>query len=250
MSPDQPDRTGVLPRPQPPRTLAERLVGLADTMGVEPWKMAVGAVAAVVVFVVAMALSRPPAGGAGDVALPRAEQAGGASGASGGSGGGVEADGSSSTSGEVVVHVAGAVAKPGIYRVKGGARVADVIDAAGGASPDADLDRVNLAAPVADGTQVYVVRKGEASPGGAAGAGGGSGGQAGGGQGGREDGVVNINTATVDELDSLPGVGPATAQAIVDYRTEHGRFRSVDALLEVRGIGEAKLAALRKRVRV
>lgn len=138
---------------------------------------------------------------------------------------------------EVVAHAAGAVVRPGIYRVPDGARVADLIDAAGGPTPDADLDRLNLAAGVRDGEQVYVPRVGEpgaAAPGSAA----------------AGDGVVDINTATAEELDTLPGVGPATARAILDWREQHGPFTSVDQLLEVRGIGEAKLAAIRDQVRV
>lgn len=138
------------------------------------------------------------------------------------------------------VHAAGAVARPGVYRVSPGGRVADVVDAAGGPGPDADLDQVNLAARVADGERVYVPRAGEAPP---AGAGAGA-------PGGASAGPVDLNTATLDQLDALPGVGPATAQAILDHRSERGRFASVDELLEVRGIGDARLAALRSRVRV
>lgn len=143
------------------------------------------------------------------------------------------------------VHAAGAVARPGVYRVRPNGRVSDLLDAAGGPAPDADLDQVNLAAKVADGERVYVPRRGESPP---PPAGSSIGGAAGG--AGASAGPVNLNTATLEQLDSLPGVGPATAQAILDYRTTQGRFRSVDELLEVRGIGEAKLAALRSKVRV
>lgn len=139
------------------------------------------------------------------------------------------------------VHAAGAVARPGVYRVRPGGRVSDVVDAAGGPAPEADLDQVNLAAKVIDGERVYVPKRGEAPPPGTGGADGGSGPGA---------GPVDLNTATADQLDALPGVGPAIAQAVVDHRAEHGRFRSVEDLLEVRGIGEAKLAALRSRVKV
>ena len=141
---------------------------------------------------------------------------------------------------DVYVHVAGAVARPGVYRVRPGGRVTDVVDAAGGPAPDADLDQVNLAARVADGERVHLPRRGEPPPPTAAGPG-----AAGGG-----GGPVDLNTATLEQLDALPGVGPSTAQAILDHRTEHGRFTSVDQLLDVRGIGDAKLAALRSRVRV
>jgi competence protein ComEA len=138
---------------------------------------------------------------------------------------------------EMVVHAAGAVMRPGVYRVADGARVADLIDAAGGPTPDADLDRLNLAAGVRDGEQIYVPRIGEpgtAAPGSAA----------------ADDGIVDLNTATSVELESLPGIGPATARAILDWREQHGPFTSVDQLLEVRGIGDAKLAAIRDQVRV
>jgi competence protein ComEA len=138
------------------------------------------------------------------------------------------------------VHAAGAVARPGVYRVRPGGRVVDVVDAAGGPGADADLDQVNLAARVTDGERVYVPKRGEAPP---TGAGSGPGGRA-------ASGPVDLNTATLEQLDSLPGVGPATAQAILDHRAEHGRFAAVDELLEVRGIGDAKLAAIRSRVKV
>lgn len=140
---------------------------------------------------------------------------------------------------DAYVHVAGGVARPGVYRVRPGGRVADVVDAAGGPGPDADLDQVNLAARVADGERIYVPRRGEAPP--PAGAAGGPGVAA---------GPLDLNTATLEQLDGLPGVGPATAQAILDHRAEHGRFTQVHDLLEVRGIGDAKLAALRSKVKV
>ena len=141
-------------------------------------------------------------------------------------------------------HAAGAVTRPGLYRVPPGARVSDLLDAAGGPAADADIDQLNLAAPVADGERVYVPRKGEAPPAATAGNGGAATATA------TPTGPVNLNTATLEQLDALPGVGPATAQAILDYRAQHGRFRSVEELLEVRGIGDAKLADLRPRVRV
>lgn len=140
----------------------------------------------------------------------------------------------------VVAHVAGAVVRPGLYRLGGAPRVADALDAAGGPAPDADLDAVNLAATVADGERVYVPRKGEVPPpltGGVASV-------------ARPSGPLDLNTATAEELEALPGIGPATASAILAYRQEHGRFRTVDELLEVRGIGEARLAELRSMVRV
>jgi len=145
----------------------------------------------------------------------------------------------------VVVHVAGAVASPGVHRLPPGARVVDAVDASGGLLPDADPAAVNLAAPLVDGAQVYVPRQGERAP--PAPGGTGSGGDPG---AGGDAGPVDLNTADEALLDTLPGVGPATAAAIVDHRERHGPFTSVDGLLDVRGIGEAKLAALRDLVRV
>ena len=157
-------------------------------------------------------------------------------------GGAAEAAPSGMATGPVVVHVAGAVASPGLYRLGGDARVADALDAAGGPAADADLDALNLAAKVADGERVYVARRGEVPPAAVA-ASGASG-------AGAPAGPLDLNSATAEQLEDLPGVGPATAAAIVAYRQEKGRFRSVDELLEVRGIGEAKLAAIRPKVRV
>ena len=143
--------------------------------------------------------------------------------------------------GPVVVHVAGAVLAPGVQRLPAGSRVIDAVDAAGGLRPDADAGRVNLAAELTDGTQVYVPAVGEVAP---------PGGPATGGPGDAGDGLVDLNTADATALEELPGVGPATAAAIIDHRERNGPFVSVDGLLEVRGIGEAKLAQLRDLVRV
>lgn len=140
----------------------------------------------------------------------------------------------------VVVHAAGAVGRPGLYRLATGSRVDDVISAAGGLAPDADADRINLAAPVTDGERVYVPKVGEAVPADAAGPSSSS-----------PSGPIDLNTATESQLDALPGVGPATAKAIVDERARRGgRFRSVDDLLDVRGIGPAKLEEIRPLVTV
>lgn len=146
--------------------------------------------------------------------------------------------------GEVIVHVAGAVTRPGLVRLIPGARVNDAITAAGGPLPEADLDALNLAAPVADGSRIYVPEAGEVVPGAAvltSGAGAGSGGPA---------PLVDVNTASAADLDALPGIGPSTAQAIVAHRDAHGPFRSVDDLLDVRGIGPSKLEQFRALVTV
>jgi competence protein ComEA len=135
--------------------------------------------------------------------------------------------------------VVGAVAQSGVEHLPAGSRVVDALDAAGGTAPDADLARLNLAQVLDDGEQIYVARVGEAAPTPAPSPSSAAGSPA----------KVNLNTASAAELDELPGVGPATAEAIIAAREEH-RFASVDDLLDVRGIGEAKLAELRDRVTV
>ena len=142
--------------------------------------------------------------------------------------------------GPVVVHVAGAVTTPGVQRLPAGSRVIDAVEAAGGLRPEADAGRVNLAAELVDGTQIYVPAVGEAVAGPAAAGVGGA----------AEDGLIDLNVADADALDTLPGIGPATAAAIIEHRERNGPFASVEGLLEVRGIGEAKLADLRDLVRV
>lgn len=137
----------------------------------------------------------------------------------------------------VYVDVVGAVRRPGLYRLRTGGRVADAVARAGGPTGKADLELVNLAALVADGEQVVVPRRG-ATLGVAAVAGAPS----------AASGPVHLNSATLEQLDALPGVGPVTAQKIVDYRTQHGGFGSVDELDAVPGIGPARLADLRPLV--
>jgi competence protein ComEA len=144
---------------------------------------------------------------------------------------------SAPSEGTLMVQAAGAVLSPGVYRVPTDARVIDVIDAAGGLAPGADADRLALAAKVSDGERVYVPRVGEALPSAPTGA-------------AEPAGPLDLNTASESDLDALPGVGPATAKAIVTYRESHGPFTSVDQLLEVRGIGPAKLDQLADLVRV
>jgi competence protein ComEA len=149
----------------------------------------------------------------------------------------------------VVVHVAGAVARPGLVRVVVGARVADAIDAAGGAVPNADLDRLNLAAKVADGERILVAVVG--APGAGAEPAGAAAGGDGGAIGGPGDGApLNLNTATSEQLDALPGIGPTFAAAILRERERRGGFTSVDQLRDVRGIGEKRFADLENLVTV
>jgi competence protein ComEA len=139
---------------------------------------------------------------------------------------------------EIVVHVAGAVANPGLVRVSVDSRVADAVAAAGGATSEAALAAINLAAPLSDGTQVVVPSA----------ATGGDPLSAGAGAGAVVDGRVRVNQADAAELDMLPGVGPVLAERIVGYRDENGPFGSVEDLLDVPGIGESKLAAMRESI--
>jgi competence protein ComEA len=131
---------------------------------------------------------------------------------------------------KLVVDVAGAVRRPGLYRLEPGARVADALAAAGGATRRANVDAVNLAAPLADGLQVIVPLRGAAgasssSPSATA--------------------PVDLNSASVEQLDALPGIGPSTAQKIVDYRQAHGAFHSLEELDAVPGIGAGRIAQLK-----
>ncbi len=143
----------------------------------------------------------------------------------------------------LVVSVSGRVARPGLVEVPDGARVADVLEAAGGALPDTDLAQLNLARRVADGEQVAVgVPPAPDAAGAPAAASPGEGGPA------ADGGPVELNTATLDQLDALPGVGPVTAQRILDWRASNGRFARVEQLREVEGIGERRFAQLRELV--
>jgi competence protein ComEA len=137
----------------------------------------------------------------------------------------------------LVVHVAGAVNRPGLYELADGSRIDDAIAEAGGAKPKAALELVNLAAPVADGQQVLVPVRGE--PGGAMGEAGAL---------AAPGGKVSLNSATVEQLDALPGIGPVTAQQIIDFRTANGGFGSIEELDAVPGIGPARLEQLRPLV--
>ena len=149
----------------------------------------------------------------------------------------------------IAVHVAGAVKQPGVVELRTGARVIDAVEAVGGALADGDLDRLNLAAKVADGQRVYVAKVGQSDPGAvgdgstAAGADDPSG-------GGTTGGKVNLNTATQAQLEELPGIGPTYAQAIVAERQRRGGFTSVNDLRTVRGIGDKRFAELAPLVTV
>ena len=158
----------------------------------------------------------------------------------------------------IMVYVSGEVVKPGVYVLLATARVIDALQAAGGTTNQADLVVVNLASPLVDAAQVFIPRMGSTPrvtlPRPHAGINlpiaGGSGGAGADGSATSAAGIVDINSATLSDLDALPGVGPSTAQAIIDYRVANGPYASVDDLLNVRGIGPSKLAAMRARVRV
>ena len=156
---------------------------------------------------------------------------------------------------EIIVYVCGAVRRPGVVRLLAGARVADALDLAGGPTARAELSAVNLAAKVADGQQIVVPERGAngaapgsaaappgAAPAGVAGASGGAPAAPG--------ALVNLNTASLQELESLSGVGPSTAQKIIDYRTANGGFTSIEQLMEVPGIGDAKFAAVKDSITI
>jgi competence protein ComEA len=172
-----------------------------------------------------------PAGDASAAAGSAPAAAAGASGAPGAPGG------------EVMVQVAGEVARPGVYRVPSGSRVTDAVARAGGLTRRADQAGVNLVARVQDGQQVVVPRRGAAGAAGALAAA-----EGGPGAAGAATGPVSLSSATVAQLDTLDGIGPTLAQRIVEYRQAHGGFSSIEQLRQVEGIGEKRFAALKQAV--
>lgn len=219
-------------RPAPPRSWRERVDQLADATGTTPARILAGAAGLVGVALVALWLTRPPTPPP-EVNLPFASTTALAAAPSP----------MPPAPTRLVVHVAGAVVDPGVHELMPGARVVDAIKAAGGLTPQADAARINLAAPVSDGERIYVLRVDEdAAPSVA--------GPAPAGAAGASSALVNLNEADEAALDALPGVGPSTAKAIIEHRRKIGRFTSVDQLLDVRGIGEAKLEQIRPLVTV
>ena len=207
--------------------------------------------AAVAASAQASARSPAPASGVGNGGAGLASSAGPAS------SGGATSGGDTAGSGQIVVDVDGAVAHPGLYKLPPDSRVQAALAAAGGLSPQADVHRINRAAKLHDGQKLYVLSQGESTPPLAASSGQGCEGQActsaEGGVAGSDtegQGLVNINTANATQLTQLPGVGPAIAQKIIDYRTANGPFTSVDDLTKVPGIGAAKLAQIKSHARV
>ncbi len=219
------------------------LDSVGDRLGITPYAFVVGVLAVAVAGAAgwwAFAAPDPPP--AEDV-LPRVEALGGS-----GHPGPVAApvtDGPTTTVDAVImVHVDGAVMVPGVHELAPGSRVFDAIEAAQGLRPDADRSRLNLAAVVGDGPRVWVPLVGEEEPAVIAITGGA------GGSGPLGVPIVDLNAANVVQLETLPGIGPAIAAAIVSHRQEHGPFRRVDDLLEVAGIGPSKLDRLEPLVTV
>jgi competence protein ComEA len=238
---------GFPPRPSDWGGPLERFVDRVRELRGDP---RVGIAALLVVAIAAGFIwYRLGAGGSGDSSTTRrapttsAPTSGSAAGSSSTNGG---SSGAAKKGERVTVHVAGAVAKPGVYDLDAASRVIDAIEAAGGGAPDADLNRLNLAAKIADGQRVLVQRVGEAAPGGSASPGGS------GSAGGSADpsALVSLNSATQAELEVLPGIGPTLAEAIITERERRGGFRSVNELRDVRGIGEKRFADLKDKVTI
>jgi competence protein ComEA len=228
------DLSALPPLPSPD-SWRDRVAAYAETLDLTPGRLVMGVVVGAVILVAGwrlMATSAEPP----EARLPMVTTTSLA-------GAGPTATTTTTALTAVVVHVAGAVKAPGVQRLDAGARVVDAIDAAGGAASDADLSRVNLAAVLEDGQQVFVPKVGEVG-------GGAPGGTPVEGEpaDGAAAGPVHLNTATAAELETLPGIGPSLAEAIVDFRASNGTFTSVDQLLDVRGIGQSKLEALRDQV--
>lgn len=225
-----------LRRPPPPRSWRERIEQAADATGTTPARILAGGAVAIAALVAGLWLTRAPAAPV-EVSLPFASTTAS-----------LAPETTATTApAPLVVHVAGAVQHPGVHELPAGSRVVDAIAAAGGLTADADGNRLNLAAPLSDGERLYVLRLGEEAPPVVAPSGSEASGSP---TGAATAGPLDLNTADEAALDALPGVGPATAAAIVEHRARIGRFTSVDQLLDVRGIGEAKLAALRDLVTV
>lgn len=199
-----------------------------------------GAIAVALLLVGAQAIRGEGGGSSGGEGTSWSEYGGGGSGSGGTeSGSGEESGGGefelSGQAGDVVVDVTGAVADPGVYRMPAGSRVNDAVQRAGGAAPRAQLEAVNLAARLADGQQVVVPERGPSgavalTPGAA------------------EEGPISLGSATVEQLDTIEGIGPVTAEGIVKFREEHGGLASVDQLDQISGIGPATMEALRARL--
>jgi competence protein ComEA len=248
---DQLSPVETLERAKPSVTAWGRLAGLWHRIRSGEDPVAFGAVVVVVAVTAGLAWlwagSRP--GGVPAAAAPRSASADRPSPSMAAD----DPEVTSTTGAPLAVHVAGAVARPGLYHLPGGSRVADALARAGGKLHGADLDRLNLAARLVDGQKILVTRPGELVPPVEMSSGGGGVGMSG--AGGDPTGAaagepIDLNTADLAALDSLPGIGPATARAIIEERTRRGGFRATRDLLRVPGIGEGRFARLKDRVRV
>lgn len=242
------DSPELPPRPAPPRRLGDTVVAWLAWLGVG--RLIVSAACVIVVIIGVAWLVRAP-NPATESGLPFANTAAPAPStlpppATAAPATTVEAPAGPR---RVVVHVAGSVARPGVYEVDGAARVDAALAAAGGPVADSDLNGLNLAAPVVDGQRIYVPALGEVDPVSvpSAGVSASSVGEV---APGASAGPIDLNTATSEQLETLPGVGPATAAAIVGDRARHGPFSSVAELERVPGIGPSKLAAVADLVTV
>jgi competence protein ComEA len=214
-------------------------------------QVATYAVFALVVVVLGVRFMQHQQAAGGGTAIAASGSGAGAAGSTSGSGGAEPGEAGSvpiaRPAGQgSVVHVAGAVRRPGVYRLPAGARVQDAVRRAGGARGRGDVNAINLAAKVVDGQQIVVPSRPTGGAGAAVATG--AAGTAAPGGPGATGPPVSLNNATAEQLDTLDGVGPATAQKIIAWRTQHGGFRSVADLGQVPGIGPKKLAALRDRV--
>jgi competence protein ComEA len=216
--------------------VAGLLGSLADRLGISPWSVVVGAAAVAAAAFAGWWAFAAPAPPAIDAVLPRVDTVGPVA---------VVGEPAEPKLATIVVHVDGAVSRPGVHELRLGARVVDAVEAAAGLLPEADRERLNLAAPVSDGQRVWVPRVGEDEPavvplsGGSTLAGDGS-----------TAPTVDLNTADQAALETLPGVGPSIAAAILRHRDQEGPFERVEDLLEVAGIGPTRLLQIEALVSV
>jgi competence protein ComEA len=242
-------RVGAEPEAETDGEIGAEADSVASVAGARSARVRVGVGAGVVLLIVALVgavLVNAFAQRGSGTEVQRAPV--GVSGSGSGSGLGSPPAGLSSTAAAgmaVLVHVLGAVKRPGLVSLSTGARVVDAVAAAGGLTDDAEVSGINLARVVADGEQLVVPRVGEVVAPPAGGAGGGSPGAS-----GASGAVVNLNTATQSELETLPRIGPALAGRILDYRTANGRFAAVTDLMKVTGIGQKLFDGLKDRIAV
>ncbi|GAA4264978.1 ComEA family DNA-binding protein [Frondihabitans peucedani] len=246
--------TSLDPAPVPapaPAAGSSREADFREPGSAPRWRVGVGAVVVVVLVLIALGVVLSAVASADESvgAVAAVPSAGGASASASESQrvvvSGASGETATPSSGGVFVHVLGRVSHPGLYEVDPGARAVDVVAAAGGFAAEADQGALNLARPVADGEQIVVPRQGEtAAPSPASSSAGSPGAPS------AAAAPVDLNTADDTALQTLTGVGPATAKAILAWRDEHGRFEAVDDLLDVPGIGPKKLDSLRDSLRV